>query len=161
MGIPSDSAFLQVDRPGEPAGDYLSLRVPTSGDENPLLELREEYEAWRATHPCPEPEPGTGGSAGMGSTGGGGTGGANSAGSGAGGGGNAGQPSAGSAGTGGSPRGADGEAIRSEDAGCSCRAAAQRSSWPVPFVLLLALAERRVVRVRPAHSPTCSRKRPE
>ncbi len=52
-GIPADSAYLQVDRPGEPAGSYLSLRVPTSGSENPLLELRAAYERWRATHPCP------------------------------------------------------------------------------------------------------------
>jgi len=62
-GIPSDSAYVQVDRAGEPAGAHLALRVPTSGNANPLLELRADYDAWRATHPCPEP-PDSGNSAG-------------------------------------------------------------------------------------------------
>jgi uncharacterized Ntn-hydrolase superfamily protein len=54
-GIPSDSAFLQVERPGGVAGDYLSLRVPSSGQDSPLPELRAKLDAWRVTHPCPEP----------------------------------------------------------------------------------------------------------
>jgi uncharacterized Ntn-hydrolase superfamily protein len=60
-GIPSDSAFVQVDRPNEPAGSYLELHIPSSGDRNPLPLLRAEFDAWRETHPCPsaggEPEP--------------------------------------------------------------------------------------------------------
>jgi uncharacterized Ntn-hydrolase superfamily protein len=54
-GIPSDSAFVQVDREGEAPGDYLALRVPTSGDESPLPALRALFTNWRAEHPCPAP----------------------------------------------------------------------------------------------------------
>jgi uncharacterized Ntn-hydrolase superfamily protein len=54
-GIPSDSAFVQVDREGEAPGDYLALRVPTSGDESPLPALRASFTNWRAQHPCPSP----------------------------------------------------------------------------------------------------------
>lgn len=52
-GLPSDSAFLQVEGPGSPADGYLSLRVETSGDESPLPLLRSKLDAWRASHPCP------------------------------------------------------------------------------------------------------------
>jgi uncharacterized Ntn-hydrolase superfamily protein len=51
-GIPSDSAFLQVDVPDVPAGDFLSLRVPSSGSEDPLVELQALFDDWRADHPC-------------------------------------------------------------------------------------------------------------
>ncbi|HEY3497414.1 MAG TPA: DUF1028 domain-containing protein [Polyangiaceae bacterium] len=60
-GIPSDSAFVQVDRPNEAAGSYLELHVESSGDRNPLPLLRAEFDAWRETHPCPaaggDPDP--------------------------------------------------------------------------------------------------------
>lgn len=56
-GIPSDSAFIQVDREGEPAGTYLLLDVTGTAPENPLVMLRAQYDAWRATHPCPPPPP--------------------------------------------------------------------------------------------------------
>lgn len=52
-GIPSDSAFLQIESPGLAEGDYLSLHVESSGDENPLPQLRAKLEAWRVQHPCP------------------------------------------------------------------------------------------------------------
>ncbi len=53
-GIPSDSAFIQVN-PGDPLGaEVLRLRVPTSGNENPLAELRVSFDAWRQEHPCDE-----------------------------------------------------------------------------------------------------------
>jgi uncharacterized Ntn-hydrolase superfamily protein len=52
-GIPSDSAFIEVERPDEPRGSYLALRVPSSGDEHPLPLLRAAFEDWRAAHPCP------------------------------------------------------------------------------------------------------------
>lgn len=52
-GIPSDSAFLQVERPDGAEGDYLSLRIETSGDDNPLPLLRAKLDAWRVQHPCP------------------------------------------------------------------------------------------------------------
>lgn len=52
-GIPSDSAFLQVDRPGEPAGSHLRIEVPYSGNQSPLVELRRRFDMWRASNPCP------------------------------------------------------------------------------------------------------------
>ncbi len=52
-GIPSDSAFLEVDREGEPAGTYAALRVPTSGDADPLVSLAAAYDTFREAHPCP------------------------------------------------------------------------------------------------------------
>jgi len=149
-GIPSDSAFVQVDRPGEPRGSYLELHVPESGDENPLTELRVLFDEWRATHPCPA----AGGNGGAGSAGaagagvGGGAAGGGAAGSGAAGGVNAGGASgatnggaggragAAAAGTGaggqsdagmtgfGAVAGTEARAAAgagNEDAGCSCR----------------------------------------
>lgn len=53
LGIPSDSAFLQVEAPGLPIGGYLALRVESSGRENPLPLLRQKLDAWRLEHPCP------------------------------------------------------------------------------------------------------------
>ena len=55
-GIPSDSAFIEVDREGEPAGSYLLLDVTATAPQNPLVMLRAQYDAWRATHPCPVPD---------------------------------------------------------------------------------------------------------
>jgi MYXO-CTERM domain-containing protein len=63
-GIPSDSAFVEVDREGEPAGSYLKLQVPTSGDQNPLIELRALFDEWRVSHPCPMAGAGSGGAGG-------------------------------------------------------------------------------------------------
>jgi uncharacterized Ntn-hydrolase superfamily protein len=54
-GIPSDSAFLEVDLPNAEAGSYVELRVPTSGSDNPLVGLRTAFDAWRSSHPCPNP----------------------------------------------------------------------------------------------------------
>lgn len=53
-GIPSDSAFLQVERAGGSEGDYLALHVESSDDESPLPLLEAKLAAWRAQHPCPE-----------------------------------------------------------------------------------------------------------
>lgn len=47
-GIPSDSAFLQVE-----SSTRLSLRVVSSGDQSPLPALRQKLEEWRSDHPCP------------------------------------------------------------------------------------------------------------
>ena len=52
-GIPSDSAFLQIESPGAAEGDYLSLHIESSGEENPLPGLRAKLDAWRVQHPCP------------------------------------------------------------------------------------------------------------
>jgi uncharacterized Ntn-hydrolase superfamily protein len=71
-GIPSDSAFVQVDREGEPAGSYLKLQVPTSGNADPLVELRASFDDWRASRPCPMPTAGTGSGGAGGSAGPGG-----------------------------------------------------------------------------------------
>jgi uncharacterized Ntn-hydrolase superfamily protein len=59
-GIPSDSAFLQVDVPDVPEGDFLSLRVPSSGNEDPLVELQALFDDWRADHPCAAQQPDAG-----------------------------------------------------------------------------------------------------
>jgi uncharacterized Ntn-hydrolase superfamily protein len=53
-GIPSDSAFLRIAAGNLESDPYLELRVPTSGDANPLAQLRSELDAWRTTHPCDE-----------------------------------------------------------------------------------------------------------
>jgi MYXO-CTERM domain-containing protein len=54
-GLPSDSAFLQVERPRGNEGDYLSLRIASSGEQSPLPLLEQRLTAWRAAHPCPTP----------------------------------------------------------------------------------------------------------
>lgn len=54
-GIPSDSAFLQVESPEHERGQYLSLRVESSGKASPLPRLRQKLDAWRLEHPCPTP----------------------------------------------------------------------------------------------------------
>jgi MYXO-CTERM domain-containing protein len=59
QGIPSDSAFLQVESPDAAAGAYLSLRVQSSGSQNPLPLLRAKLDAWREQHPCPVATPST------------------------------------------------------------------------------------------------------
>jgi uncharacterized Ntn-hydrolase superfamily protein len=59
-GIPSDSAFIQVDREGEAAGSYLRLDVTNTSPQNPVTLLRQQFNAWRATHPCAAPMPDAG-----------------------------------------------------------------------------------------------------
>ena len=54
-GIPADSAFLQVDRDGEPAGSYLRLDVTDTAPDDAIALLRAQYDAWRGLHPCPAP----------------------------------------------------------------------------------------------------------
>ncbi len=55
MGIPSDSAFIEVDPDGLPEGSYLRLEVINTRPQNPLVLLRELFDAWRAENPCPSP----------------------------------------------------------------------------------------------------------
>jgi uncharacterized Ntn-hydrolase superfamily protein len=52
-GIPSDGAFIRVDRAGGAAGDFLRLRVDDTGPDSPIVALRGMYDAWRREHPCP------------------------------------------------------------------------------------------------------------
>jgi len=59
-GVPADSAFIEVDRPGEPAGAYLRLDVTDTGTQDPLAMLRAQYDAWRLDHPCPVAPPDAG-----------------------------------------------------------------------------------------------------
>ena len=82
-GIPSDSSFIQVERPGTAKGDYLELHVRTSGEDSPIPGLRQQFDEWRATHRCSVPP--DGGSGGGGSGGSAGTGVAGAAAGGAGG----------------------------------------------------------------------------
>lgn len=57
-GIPSDGAFIAVDLPDQAGGAaYLRLQVDDSRPDNPLVRLRERYDAWRVDHPCPDPQP--------------------------------------------------------------------------------------------------------
>ena len=65
-GIPSDSAFIQVDRPGQ-GEPYLQLSIAGTRPESPLPQLREMFNAWRATHPCSMPAGPAAGSGGAGS----------------------------------------------------------------------------------------------
>ena len=50
-GIPSDGAFIRVDRPNDPG--WLDLRADNTAPMNPLVLLRMEFDQWRQTHPCP------------------------------------------------------------------------------------------------------------
>jgi uncharacterized Ntn-hydrolase superfamily protein len=52
-GLPADSAFVEVDRAGEPAGTYLRLEVTDTAPTSAVARLRTAYDAWRSTHPCP------------------------------------------------------------------------------------------------------------
>jgi uncharacterized Ntn-hydrolase superfamily protein len=53
MGYPSDSAFIEVDREGEPAGSYLQLVVDQNPPADAIGPLRSMYDAWRRDHACP------------------------------------------------------------------------------------------------------------
>ncbi len=52
-GIPADSAFLQVDRPDEPPGSWLSIDVVDTAPDSPLPLVRAQYDEWRLANPCP------------------------------------------------------------------------------------------------------------
>jgi uncharacterized Ntn-hydrolase superfamily protein len=52
-GIPSDSAFIEVDPMEVENGTYLRLEVMNTRPENPLVPLRALFDAWRGDHPCP------------------------------------------------------------------------------------------------------------
>ncbi len=50
-GIPADGAFVQVDRPDQPG--WLSIRFENTAPENPVVLVREAFDAWRIRNPCP------------------------------------------------------------------------------------------------------------
>ena len=60
-GIPSDSAFIEVDLPEKPG--YLKLSVSGTGSKSPLPALRMLFDDWRKTHPCSVAGGGAGASA--------------------------------------------------------------------------------------------------
>jgi MYXO-CTERM domain-containing protein len=115
-GIPSDSSFIQVERPDTSRGSYLELHVRNSGSESPIPPLREQFDAWRATHPC-LPNGGSGAS--------GGGSGAGSGGGGAGAGGNSGLESS-----------TDGGAAP-DDSGCGCRSRTRPGAGGVALAVLV------------------------
>lgn len=129
-GIPSDSAFIEVEREGEAAGSYLRLEVTGTAPNNPLPLLRERFDAWRATHPCPPPKPASDGGT---FDGGGGSGGD--------GGGNPGDSK-------GSAEGAGGEKGAQADGFAACGVMAggagggAAGAWPLALALALASARR-------------------
>lgn len=57
-GIPSDSAFIQVDLPGGTA--LLFLTVSDTAPASPLPLLRSDFDEWRAQNPCPGTGPDAG-----------------------------------------------------------------------------------------------------
>ncbi len=52
-GVPADSGFIEVDLPGQAPGSYLRLEVIDTGNDSPVVLLREQYDKWRADNPCP------------------------------------------------------------------------------------------------------------
>jgi uncharacterized Ntn-hydrolase superfamily protein len=59
-GIPADSGFIEVDLPGQAPGSYLRLEVIGTGNDSPVVLLREQYDAWRLDNPCPGAAPDAG-----------------------------------------------------------------------------------------------------
>ena len=110
-GIPSDSSFIQVERPGTPRGSYLELHVRASGSESPIPGLREQFDTWRTAHPCPTPPTGENGGNG------------------------------GGAGVGGAPGGIAGSASPAnesdDEGGCGCRAGERSGSASAVITLAL------------------------
>jgi len=161
-GIPSDSSFIQVERPETPKGSYLELHVRASGSQSPIPGLREQFDTWRSTHPCPMPPSGGSGGGGAGGASGGGSpnggsagtvggrGGASgvSSGGGSSGGGTAAGAPAGGMASGDARSGAGGEGkSETENEGCGCRtggrAGTQSSAFALAALALLALRRRR------------------
>lgn len=169
-GIPSDSSFIQVERPDSALGSYLELHVRRSGSESPIPGLREQFDEWRATHPCPGSGGGSGGSGGgAGTSGAGGsspaTGGSGATtggvsgtggvpgGSGPGSGGapgagapSGGVPSAGSSSAGSASSAASDSPKSDDSAGCGCKAVGRHGgpvALPTALVLVLVALRRR------------------
>ncbi|HEX6765267.1 MAG TPA: DUF1028 domain-containing protein [Polyangiaceae bacterium] len=154
-GIPSDSSFIQVERPDTAKGSYLELHVRSSGSESPIPGLRQQFDAWRATHPCRTSGGGSGGGGGGGGAGGagspptGGGGGTGGAGGGSQSGGSSasgapsGGASSGGSGTAGAPSGAGAPgagagttSAPSDSGGCGCRQASRKPSGRAAFALV-------------------------
>jgi uncharacterized Ntn-hydrolase superfamily protein len=117
-GVPADSGFIEVDLPGQAPGSYLRLEVIGTGNDSPVVLLREQYDAWRADNPCPSAAPDAAPEQAP----------------------DAGSPDAGSAG-GSDAAPAGGAGDTTDDGGCGGCGASERGSKDWRFrVLLLALA---------------------
>jgi uncharacterized Ntn-hydrolase superfamily protein len=51
-GIPSNSAYIEVDEASGMAGSYLKLSVTNTSPMSAVKALRAQFDAWRMTHPC-------------------------------------------------------------------------------------------------------------
>ena len=65
-GIPSNSAYIEVDEASGMAGSYLKLTVTNTSPMSAVTSLRAKFDTWRMTHACPSmmPDAGTGSDAG-------------------------------------------------------------------------------------------------
>jgi uncharacterized Ntn-hydrolase superfamily protein len=57
--VPANAAMIEVDLPGQPAGSYLRLTNAKNGSFNAVAALRAQFDTWRQTHPCMQPDGGT------------------------------------------------------------------------------------------------------
>ena len=51
-GIPSNSAYIEVDLPMGMAGSYLKISVTNTSPSSAVKALRAQFDTWRMTHPC-------------------------------------------------------------------------------------------------------------
>jgi uncharacterized Ntn-hydrolase superfamily protein len=59
VGVPADAASIEVDLPGQPAGNYLRLSNQNGSGKDAVAQLRTQFNTWRQTHPCLQPDGGT------------------------------------------------------------------------------------------------------
>jgi uncharacterized Ntn-hydrolase superfamily protein len=57
--VPANAAMIEVDLEGQPAGSYLRLTNAKNGSVNAVTALRAQFDTWRQTHPCMQPDGGT------------------------------------------------------------------------------------------------------
>jgi uncharacterized Ntn-hydrolase superfamily protein len=60
VGVPANAAMIEVDLSGQTAGSYLRLTNGQSSTSfNAVAQLRTQFNTWRQTHPCMQPDAGT------------------------------------------------------------------------------------------------------
>jgi len=57
--VPANAASIEVDLVGQSAGSYLRLSNAQNGSVNAVVQLRSQFNTWRQTHPCMQPDGGT------------------------------------------------------------------------------------------------------
>ena len=57
--VPADAASIEVDLAGQPAGNYLRLSNQNGTGKDAVVQLRSQFDTWRQTHPCMQPDAGT------------------------------------------------------------------------------------------------------